>query len=123
PYKSPTRKPAGKPRLEFWPKTATQFAIRQVQDDGSIAKAPPAMRISTVLENPITASHLALGADALQVRVAGRAWASQDGKPVGFDVIDAMQKNLAFGALLAAGNLAFLAWLKKLFYGASAPTA
>jgi hypothetical protein len=46
------------------------------------------------------------------------AWASQDGKPVGFDVVDAMlQKNLAFGALLTACNLAFLAWLKKLFFG------
>jgi hypothetical protein len=121
--KAPSWQPDGMLRLEFGPMTATQLAIRQVQDDGSVAKAPPAIRISTFLEKPITTSNLALGADALQVRIAGRAWASQDGKPVGFDVIDAMQKNLAFGALLAAGNLAFLAWLKKLVFGAPTPAA
>ena len=41
------------------------FILRQ--DDGSIAKAPLAIRISTFLEKPIMVSHLALGADALQV--------------------------------------------------------
>jgi len=115
--KAPSWQLDGMLRLEFGPMTTTQLAIRQVQDDGSIAKAPPAIRISTFLEKPITASNLALGADSLQVRIAGRAWASEDGKPVGFDVVDAMQKNLVFGALLAAGNLAFLAWLKKLVFG------
>jgi len=102
--------------LEFGPLIATRFTIRQVQDDGSIAKAAPVMRFSTFLENPIAVSNLALGSEAFVVRVAGTAWASQDGRPVGFDVIDAMQKNLAFGALLTACNLAFLAWLKKLFF-------
>ena len=117
--KPPSWQLDGMLRLEFGPMIAKQFAIRQVQDDGSIAKAPPAMYVSTFLENPITVSNLALGADAFQVRVAGRAWASQDGKPVGFDLIDAMQKNPAFATLLGAFNLAFLAWLRKLFFGTS----
>jgi hypothetical protein len=118
--KPPSWQQDGWLRMEFGPLSASQFVVRQVQEDGTPERAPAVLRFGTFREKPITVTGMALGSDGLQVKVGGRAWAWQDGKPVGFDVIDAMQKNLEFGAVLLGGNALFLAWLKKLFFGTSA---
>jgi len=103
--------------VEFGPMVAKTVTVRQVQEDGTVEKVPPILRFRAFREQPITIGHLTLGSEVLRLNAAGRAWAWQDGKPVGFDVIEAMQKNLEFSALLLGANGLFLAWLKKLFFG------
>jgi len=102
---------------EFGPILAQSVTVRKVQEDGTVEKAPPVLHFRAFRHQPIALNHLTLGSDLLRLNATGRAWVWQDGKPMGFDVIDAMQKNLEFSALLLGANGLFLAWLRKLFFG------
>jgi hypothetical protein len=102
---------------EFGPLLARELAVRPIQEDGSVAKGPPALHLTAYRNSQLRVKDLQIQSDALQVALSGTAWSSLDGKTQGFDLWDAMGKNAMFAALLSSANVLLLAWLRRLFFG------
>lgn len=104
----------------FGPLLASTVTLRPIQDDGSPLRAPAALSLSAYRDSRLTVKDLEIASDSIKVGVSGRAWARAHGAIVGFDLWDALQKNVMFAAILAAANTLLLAWLRRLFFGGSA---
>lgn len=106
---------------QLGPISAREVTVRSIQEDGSSVKAPAALHLAAYRGSMLKIRDLEIGSASFQTAVTGKAWAEKDGKTLGFDVLDAMQKNMEFAALLTAANGILLAWLRKLFFGGREP--
>jgi hypothetical protein len=102
---------------EFGPLLAHEFTVRPIQEDGTVAKGKPALRMTAYRDSQLKINNLEIGSDVVQVSLSGTAWSKVEGKTLGFDLWDAMAKNAMFAALLTSANALLLAWLRWLFFG------
>jgi hypothetical protein len=102
---------------ELGPLLSRGVVVRPMQEDGGVVKGPAALRLDAYRHSNLKIQGLELDSNGLRAAISGKAWAKENGKTLGFDLWDAVQTNMEFGALLAAGNALLLAWLHKLFFG------
>jgi len=98
------------------PLNAQGVTVRPIREDGAPEKAPAMVQLEGAFHKVLRVADLQVGADGLKVAVTGKAFAKVNGSTVGFDVIDALQKNMEFAALITAGNGLLLAWLHRIFF-------
>lgn len=99
------------------PLLASRLTVRPIQDDGSPARRTPGLSLSAYRNSRLRVDNLSIASGSFKVRASGKAWATVDGSVAGFDLWEALQKNVMFAALLAALNGLLLAWLRRLFFG------
>jgi hypothetical protein len=92
------------------------IAIRSVNAKTGKADNPPNLETRGEKHAPLTVSFLGINQNQLEIGASGKGRALRHGSVVRQNVLETVNKYPIPAALLGAGNLALIAWVKRAFW-------
>jgi hypothetical protein len=95
---------------------ADDIAIRSINPKNGKPEDPPSLEARGQKSAPLTVSFFGINQNQLEITASGRGRALRHGSVLRQNVLETVNKYPIPSALLGAGNLALIAWVKRAFW-------
>jgi hypothetical protein len=109
------------PLLAFGSSASDEFSTQTIAISSLNPKTgapdPPHFEARSAKQSPLTVLSFGINQNQLEINASGKGRVLKDGKVVStINVLDTLNKNPILSALFAAGNLALIGWVGRMFF-------